>query len=179
MRGCVQRPGPSRSRSGWCSRVEHQLRRPAWVGTASVLLLVGMERAPPHRAGRPGTLLGPEGTARQGRLLHDGPGRSDEPPAPFRGAGRRRRTRLGDRSLFENCTVDASVGSGERQRMMAKPVLCDTCQGLRCRCCGVLQDWSDSWSPVACGNSYVLVLSGCNHACNYIWKTRNYAEGTD
>jgi hypothetical protein len=35
------------------------------------------------------------------------------------------------------------------QRMMAKPVLCDTCQGLRCRCCGVLQDWSDSWSPVA------------------------------
>jgi hypothetical protein len=41
------------------------------------------------------------------------------------------------------------VGSGERQRMMAKPVLCDTCQGLRCRCCGVLQDWSDSWSPVA------------------------------
>jgi hypothetical protein len=26
---------------------------------------------------------------------------------------------------------------GERQRMMAKPVLCDTCQGLRCRCCGV------------------------------------------
>jgi hypothetical protein len=32
--------------------------------------------------------------------------------------------------------------------MMAKPVLCDTCQGLRCRCCGVLQDWSDSWSPV-------------------------------
>jgi GDP-L-fucose synthase len=36
------------------------------------------------------------------------------------------------------------VGSGERQRMMAKPVLCDTCQGLRCRCCGVLQDWSDS-----------------------------------
>jgi alkylation response protein AidB-like acyl-CoA dehydrogenase len=33
--------------------------------------------------------------------------------------------------------------------MMAKPVLCDTCQGLRCRCCGVLQDWSDSWSPVA------------------------------
>jgi hypothetical protein len=36
---------------------------------------------------------------------------------------------------------------GERQRMMAKPVLCDTCQGLRCRCCGVLQDWSDSWSP--------------------------------
>jgi hypothetical protein len=33
---------------------------------------------------------------------------------------------------------------------MAKPVLCDTCQGLRCRCCGVLQDWSDSWSPVAC-----------------------------
>jgi hypothetical protein len=42
------------------------------------------------------------------------------------------------------------VGSGERQRMMAKPVLCDTCQGLRCRCCGVLQDWSDSWSPVAC-----------------------------
>jgi ribosome maturation factor RimP len=44
---------------------------------------------------------------------------------------------------------DFSVGSGERQRMMAKPVLCDTCQGLRCRCCGVLQDWSDSWSPVA------------------------------
>jgi repressor LexA len=34
--------------------------------------------------------------------------------------------------------------------MMAKPVLCDTCQGLRCRCCGVLQDCSDSWSPVAC-----------------------------
>ncbi len=33
--------------------------------------------------------------------------------------------------------------------MMAKPVLCDTCQGLRCRCCGVLQDWSDSWSPGA------------------------------
>jgi cell division protease FtsH len=48
----------------------------------------------------------------------------------------------------EETTCD-SVGSGERQRMMAKPVLCDTCQGLRCRGCGVLQDWSDSWSPVA------------------------------
>lgn len=27
----------------------------------------------------------------------------------FGGAGRRRRARLGDRSLFENCTVDASI----------------------------------------------------------------------
>jgi hypothetical protein len=35
-----------------------------------------------------------------------------------------------------------------RTAKKAKPVLCDTCQGLRCRCCGVLQDWSDSWSPV-------------------------------
>jgi starch phosphorylase len=43
-----------------------------------------------------------------------------------------------------------SVGSGERQRMMAKPVLCDTCQGLRCRCCGVLQDWSDSSRSSSC-----------------------------
>jgi hypothetical protein len=50
---------------------------------------------------------------------------------------------------IDNWQNGTSVGSGERQRMMAKPVLCDTCQGLRCRCCGVLQDWSDSWSPVA------------------------------
>jgi hypothetical protein len=38
--------------------------------------------------------------------------------------------------------VEVVVSATERQRMMAKPVLCDTCQGLRCRCCGVLQDWS-------------------------------------
>jgi hypothetical protein len=54
------------------------------------------------------------------------------------------------------------VGSGERQRMMAKPVLCDTCQGLRCRCCGVLQDWSDSWSPVDEKIKSELVLTANN-----------------
>jgi bifunctional isochorismate lyase/aryl carrier protein len=42
--------------------------------------------------------------------------------------------------VFYTAQPNHSVGSGERQRMMAKPVLCDTCQGLRCRCCGVLQD---------------------------------------
>ena len=62
--------------------MEHQLRRPSSVGTAPVHLdLSGTERASPVDEGRPGTLLGPEGTARYGRLLHDGPGRSDEPPA--------------------------------------------------------------------------------------------------
>jgi len=60
----VQRPGPDRSRSGWCSRVEHQLRRPVMVGIASVLRLrvVGTS----HRRLQlvvMGTLLGPEGTA--------------------------------------------------------------------------------------------------------------------
>ena len=41
-----------------------------------------------------------------GVLLHDGPGRSVEPLTSWWvGAG----ARPGDRSLFENCTVDASI----------------------------------------------------------------------
>ena len=58
--------------------------------------------------GRLGTLLGPEGTAREGGCFVTGPvGRSNRQLRDA--AGRRRRQRLGDRSLFENCTVDASI----------------------------------------------------------------------
>jgi hypothetical protein len=33
---------------------------------------------------------------------------------------------------------------------------------LRCRCCGVLQDWSDSWSPVE--NLHILVANDESYA---------------
>ena len=78
------------------------------LGPASRQYSFGMERAPPGRVGRPGTLLGPEGTAREGGCFMTGPvGRSNR--QLLFGAGGRRRREVGDRSLFENCTVDASI----------------------------------------------------------------------
>ncbi len=79
------------------------------LGPASRQYSFGMERAPPGRVGRPGTLLGPEGTAREGGCFMTGPvGRSNRQllfGGRWVGAG----GRSGDRSLFENCTVDASI----------------------------------------------------------------------
>ena len=77
-----------------------------WAGTASVLLRDGTRTA--GSGGRLGTLLGPEGTAREGGCFMTGPVGRTNRQLLFGVAGRRRRE-IGDRSLFENCTVDASI----------------------------------------------------------------------
>ena len=88
-------------------------------GTSTTAVIMGRHRVstPPcgdgtrtadSPGGRLGTLLGPEGTAREGGCFMTGPVGRTNRLLPS-GAGRRRRARLGDRSLFENCTVDASI----------------------------------------------------------------------
>ena len=98
----------------WCSRVEHQLRVSCVASAASVLLRLRVGGGTSHGwsgAGVMGTLLGPEGTARMSGCCFvraRSVGRTAGSCSLGVGAGRRRLL-VGDRSLFENCTVDASI----------------------------------------------------------------------